>query len=277
VRGVVSIGRRVLIAAFAAAILLAAAWSAIRPSNDRDWIAEQAFLPRAEFDGDFATITNVRAFDHCPSGGVPVKKWETRSVDLSEIESVWLALSLFEQNWRGPAHSFISFGFADSTFLAVSVEARKEKGEIYSPGRGMAKRFELVYVVADEEDVLKLRAVCRNDRVFLYPLKVDPEKGRELLVEILKSANELADNPKFYNTVWNNCTTVIIDRANAVASKRIPGGLHSFLPGYSDKVLHSLGLIEDGGSLDEIRERYYVNETARRYADHPRFSVMVRR
>ncbi len=272
-----SIGRLILIAALAAAILFAVAWSAIRPSNERDWIAEHAFLPRTQFDGDFATITNVRAFDHCPSGGPPVRLWETRTVDLSRIESVWLALSLFEQSWRGPAHSFISFGFADSTFLAVSVEARKEKDEIYSIGRGMTKRFELVYVVADEEDVLKLRAVCREDRVFLYPLKVDPEKGRELLVEMLKGANELAANPDFYNTVWNNCTTVIIDRANAVASKRIPGGLHSFLPGYSDKILHSLGLIEGGESLDEIRERYHVNDVARRYADHPRFSVMVRR
>jgi hypothetical protein len=238
---------------------------------------EQAFLPRAEFDGDFATITNVRAFDHCPSGGVPVKLWETRTVDLSRIESVWLGLSLFGQNRRGPAHSFISFGFADSTFLAVSVEARKEKGEIYSPLRGMAKRFELCYVIADEADVLKLRAVCRDDRVYLYPLRVGPEKGRELLVEMLKGANELARVPKFYHTLWNNCTTVIIDRANAVASKRIPGGLHSFLPGYSDKVLLSLGLIEDEGSIDGIRERYHVNDAARRCADDPRFSVMVRK
>ena len=276
-RGGTSIGRWTLIAAIVAVILLAVAWSAIRPSNERDWIADHAFLPRAQFDGDFATISNVRAFDHCPSGGVPVKRWETRTVDLSRIESVWLALSLFEQSWRGPAHSFISFGFADSTFLAVSVEARKEKDEIYSIGRGMVKRFELVYVVADEEDVLKLRVVCWEDRVFLYPLRVSPEKGRRLLVEMLESANKLAAAPEFYHTVWNNCTTVIIDRANAVASKRIPGGLHSFLPGYSDKVLHSLGLIGGGESLDEIRERYYVNEMARRYADHPRFSVMVRR
>lgn len=94
---------------------------------------------------------------------------------------------------------------------------------------------------------------------------------------MLESANELARAPKFYHTLWNNCTTVIIDRANAVASKRIPGGLHSFLPGYSDKVLLSLGLIEGEGSIDGIRERYHVNEMARRYADHPHFSVMVRR
>lgn len=164
-----SIGRWFLIAAIAAAIMLVAAWAAIRPSNERDWIPEHAYMPRAEFDGDFATITNVRAFDHCPSGGVPVKLWETRTVDLSRIESVWLALSLFERNRRGPAHSFISFGFADSTFLAASVEARKEKGEIYSPWQGMTKRFELCYVIADEEDVLKLRAVCREDRVSSIP------------------------------------------------------------------------------------------------------------
>jgi len=249
--------RRIAIAAAVAAVVLAAIWLSIKPSNERDWMDEQAYLPHAEFDGNLVTITNVRAFDHCPASGEPVRRWETHTVDLSRIDSVWLCISLFKKNWRGPAHTFISFGFADSTYLAVSIEARKEKGETYSTLKGIARRFELCYVVADEADVLKLRTLCREDRVFLYPLKVTPEKGRQLLVEMLEGANELAAKPEFYHTIWNNCTTALIDRANAVASKKIPGGLHSFLPGYSDKVVLSLGLIGGNGNIEEIRERYH--------------------
>ncbi len=257
-------------------IAAASAWWSVSPSNERDWEADQARMPSAIFSGDTVTVTNIRDFEHCPKSGPAVERWETRSFDLSGIESVWLVLSVFKKNWRGPAHPFISFGFSDSTFLAVSVEARKEKGETFSAVKGMLKKYELIYVVALERDVLTLRAVCRTDRVYLYPLDVSPGKARLLLEGMLRRANELEAKPSFYNTLWNNCTTNIIARANEVAEEPIPGGYYSFLPGYADRVAMALGLIEEKGSLDETRRNHMVNDRAKRYAGDPRFSILVR-
>ena len=64
---------------------------------------------------------------------------------------------------RGPAHAFVSFGFDDGGYVAISVEARREAGETYSPARGLMKQFEIMYVVGDERDLIGLR-VARGVR-----------------------------------------------------------------------------------------------------------------
>jgi len=64
----------------------------------------------------------------------------------------------------GAAHTFVSFGFKSGDFLAISIEIRKEKGESFSAWRGLLKRYELMYVIADERDVIKLRAAIKTTR-----------------------------------------------------------------------------------------------------------------
>ena len=82
-------------------------------------------------------------------------------------------LSTFS-DWQGPAHAFLSFGFNTGKgmeYVSISVEARKEKGEDYSPFVGLFKQYELNYVVADENDVVKLRTNYRKDPVYLFPIE----------------------------------------------------------------------------------------------------------
>ncbi len=256
----------------------ALSWFSIRPSNDRAWAADQAHLATATIDGSVARITNVRRFDHCPDGAAEaVERWESRAYDLEALDSVWLALSLFKKTWRGPAHPFLTFGFADTSFVAISVEARRETDESYSIWWGMAKRFELTYVVADERDILPLRGVCRDDRLYLYPIGTTPDKARALFRGMLSKVNELSERPEFYHTVWNNCTTTILGHANEVAENRIPGGWRTVLPGYSDEIVYSLGLLGTSGSIEEARGTYRVEESIRRWAGTDEFSIAIRR
>ena len=58
--------------------------------------------------------------------------------------------------------------------LAISIEVRKEKGEGYSSVLGFFRHYELVFVVADERDVVRLRTNFRKtppEDVFRYRLK----------------------------------------------------------------------------------------------------------
>lgn len=257
--------------------ILSASWFSIRPSGDRDWAADQARSAIATFRDSTVTIDNVRHFDHCPAGGVgAIERWERRSYDLRDLRGVWLALSVFGRGWRGPAHPFLSFEFGDTSFVAVSVEARRERGESYSIPKGMLKRFELMYVFADERDIIRLRVLCRDDLVYLYPVAASPDKARRLFVEIVESANRLREHPEFYNTIWNNCTTTILEHVNAVTTRKIPWGAFTFLPGYSDEEALSYGLIDAAGTIDEVRARFEVNERVRRFADRPDFSAAIR-
>jgi hypothetical protein len=222
-------------------------------------------------------IDGVRDFEHCPAGGDVVERWFSRTYDLEDLDSVWYVLSPFDRDRRGPAHAFLTFGFGDTAFVAVSVEARRERDEDYSIWRGMANGYELIYVVAEERDVLGLRVLCRDDDVFVYPLRVAPAKARRLFRDVLETANRLAERPQFYHTIWNSCASNLLAHANAVAERRIPGGWRVALPGYSDEVLHALGLVDGEGSLAEVRARFLVNDRVRRHAGSADLSAKIRR
>lgn len=254
-----------------------AAWTSVRPSNDRDWAADHARLATAETSGDLVRIRNVRRFDHCPEGGgAPVERWEDRAFDLSTLDTVWLILSPFERERRGPAHPFLSFGFRDTAFVAISVEARRERDESYSIWRGMVKGYEMIYVVADERDPVTLRVLCRDDDVYVYPLRVGADKARALFEEMLTKVNELAVRPEFYHTLFNNCAGTVLAHANAVADDPLPGGWRVLLPGYSDEIVYSQGLVDAEGSLEEIRARLLVNDRVRAAAGRQDLSAVIR-
>jgi hypothetical protein len=105
-------------------------WTAIHPTHGRDWLTEQRLLPRAQFRDSLVTVENVRDFRWGPGAGLR-SAWEPRTYDLSSVETVWYVLTPFSRDRRGPAHAFVSFGFADGRYLAISVEARREVGGVY--------------------------------------------------------------------------------------------------------------------------------------------------
>jgi hypothetical protein len=273
------LGRRHLVLALAiltaAAILAAAGWSTIRPSHDRDWRPDQAVLPHAEFAGHLVHIRGIRNFSYITPERYAAAYYD-KTFDLDKIESAWFVLSPFSRDWRGPAHSLLSFGFADSQFVAISVEARKEQGESYSVLKGLLKRFELMYVIGDERDLIELRANYRGEEVYVYPVRASRADIRRLFVEMLERANRLRDNPEFYNSVTSNCTTNIIRHVNSIAPRKVPYRLSVLLPGYADKLAYELGLLDTNLTLEQARRRYRVNGRAKRYADRPDFSIRIR-
>src|SRR5688500_3617113 len=252
-----------------------AAWTRVHPSNERSWIPQQAVLPSASFNGNTVHVTGIRNFDYEAPGQFTPAYYD-RTFDLDMIESALFVLTPFSERWRGPAHSFVSFGFADSQFVAISVEARREPDETYDALTGLLKRFELLYVIGDERDLIGSRARFETTPVYVYPIRARKERIRQVFVDMLERANSLRAQPEFYNTITNNCTSNVVPHVNDVAPRRVPGGIKTILPGYTDEVAHRLGLIDTDLELEEARKRFRVNEGARRYADDPAFSIRIR-
>lgn len=247
----------------------------MRPSNGREWVPEQARLPTAELAGDQVIIRNVRNFEWT-ADGVAADRWEDRRYDLDRIESVWFVLTPFATDWRGPAHAFLSFGFADSQFVSISVEARREVGETYSILKGMLKRFEIAYVVGDEQDLLGVRVLKQQDEVYVYPIRATTQAVRELFTDMLGRANQLAAKPEFYGSLRNNCTTAILSHVNRVVERRIPYGWRVLLPGYSDALAHELGLIDTELALEAAREQFRANDRIRAAIGRNDFGLRIR-
>ena len=152
-------------------------WSTIRPSNDRDWQPDVARLPRVEVRGEQLTIRNVRNFDYRTEGDFTAR-YEDRTYDLSKLRGV----DFFMSYWGSPAiaHTIMSWQFENAPPLAVSIETRKRRGQEYSALKGFFKQYEIIYVVADERDVVGLRTNHRGEQVYLYRLKSTPALARAL-------------------------------------------------------------------------------------------------
>jgi hypothetical protein len=169
-----------------------------RPSNDRDWSPDQKILATAIVHGDQVEIRNVRNFRYTSESAFS-PAYETRTYDLNRLDSVWFVVERFGE-MAGMAHTFLSFGFGDE-FVAISVEIRKERGETFSPVKGLLRQYELMYVIGDERDLIGLRTNYRRDIVYLYPVKTTREKMRRVFLDMLERANELAVRPEFYNVL----------------------------------------------------------------------------
>jgi len=263
--------------AAAVALLLLGALGAclsIRPSNDRAWSPDQAVLPYAEIHGHVARVHNIRNNRYQSPHRYTVDYYD-RTYDLDSLESAWFIVEPFS-GVPGPAHTFVSFGFAGGQYVAISVEIRKERGESFSPVMGLLRQYEVMYVVADERDAVKLRSNYRHDDVYVYPVRAERAKVRRMFLEMLARANELREHPEFYNTLTNTCTTNIVRHVNAIAPRRVPLSYKVLLPAYADRLAYDIGLLDTTLPFEEARRRFKINDRALRYADSPDFSRLIR-
>ena len=246
-----------------------------KPSNDRDWNEDQQILPYSEIKDNKVAIHNIRNFTYASTTSF-VKNYYDKTFDLDKIKNVWYVVEPFS-GIPGSAHAFLSFEFEGDEFLSISIEIRKQKGQAYHPIKGFFNQYELMYVIADEKDVIKLRSNYRKDLVYVYPAKTTKEKVQKLFLSMIERANRLKENPEFYNTVLNTCTTNIAKHVNSISPKRIPVfSLEILFPENSDKLAYDLGLIDTNLPFEKARERYFINDRALKYADSPDFSLKIR-
>jgi len=198
---------------------------------------------------------------------------EDRTLDLAKLRS----LDLFLIYWGSPliAHTIMSWGFEGDQYLAISIETRKEKGEEYSALRGFFRQYELVFVVADERDVVRLRTNFRGEDVYVYRLDVSPADARKLLLRYLQEINELRERPEWYNALTGNCTTAIQRLAGADA-RRSWWSWKLLLNGYLDELGYDLGALDRSLPFAVLKAKSHINDRAKAANDDPRFSVRIR-
>jgi hypothetical protein len=169
----------------------------------------------------------------------------------------------------------MSFGFEGGDHLCFSIEARKQKGQGYSAVKGLFRQFELVYIAADERDLIRLRTDYRQgEEVFLFRLNGSPAQVRTLFLDYLSRMNSLRQRPEWYSALIHNCTTSI--RLQRAAADRAPWDWRMLANGHGDELLYERGLIATNLPLDELKERVHINARARAAGSDADFSRLIR-
>jgi Domain of unknown function (DUF4105) len=137
----------------------------------------------------------------------------------------------------------------------------------------MFKQFELIYVVGDERDLVRVRTNYRSENVYLYRLNASADDARRLLLVYLARINELADRPEWY--LSNSCTINIVRYANA-AGRVGRFDIRHLLNGLIDSYLYHSGRVDTTLPFDELRRRSLINPAAQAADDAPDFSERIR-
>jgi len=264
--------RRALVVVLVAFLAVVGWWLHIPPSNEGDWQPDVARTASASIDGNIVTLRNVRNFDwRSETDFTP--RWETRRYDLSQLRGADLFLSYWGP--RAIAHTIMSWEFADGQHLAISIETRKKVGQSYSAVLGFFRQYEIYYVVADERDLVGVRAMYRGEDLYLYRLKNPPAQARAVLLDYLKEVNRLDARAEWYNALVHNCTTTIRHHAENVAAGR-PFDWRILANGYIDELGYERGQIDTRLPFAELRRRSDITARAKAAYAAGDFSRSVR-
>lgn len=244
-------------------------------SAERLWRPDLAVMPFIEFQDEDILIKHVRNCRYRTETDYDVRHYDLHFA-LDDVRTLDFIIVPFNNNSL-LAHTMFSFGLVDGRHFIVSVEARLDQGDSYSPIRGITNKFQLMYVIGDERDLILLRTDVRKVEVLLYPARATPDRVQDLLVDMLERANKLQRSPEYYDTINNNCTTNLVDHINKLRPGRIPRDLRVLLPGHSDRLAYELGLLDVVEPFAIARQNARITDLAQLYRDSSDFSAKIRR
>jgi hypothetical protein len=251
-------------------------WFRQKPSHDRDWVPSSAVLPRAVREGDAITIENLRNFEYRSLEDF-TPRYEARTYRLANLKGVDVIFFVWEMPLLG--HPVLVFDFGSDGRLCMSIEVRFRKGQDYSLLRGLYRQQELIFLAADERDVILRRTkYSQNQEAYLYRVVVGAEQLRAVFLDYVEAINSLIKKPRWYHVMCSNCAT---------AFYRLPSVPFRFdwrviANGRLDRVLYNAGRLDRTLPFAELRRAAYLNDIANRapeegFGDHIRRELERRR
>lgn len=237
---------------------------------------EHEHLPFVVFGDSTVTIKNYRDASY-PVDAEPIIRWRDETFDPSELTNMWVYFSYFAKV-NGVAHTEVGFEFADGRVAVASFEVRTLVGEHYGIFKGMGRNFEMSLRWVSERDTLTHRfRAFRKGRYRTHMFEGDVTHGAmvNLFDAFLRRTNELHDEPEWYNTINNTCSTSMINTVNDALPGQLRRTPRTFLPGMLPKLWARKGVIKYSGDFNEAFEEARINERALAIGDVPDFSARL--
>jgi hypothetical protein len=171
----------------------------------------------------------------------------------------------------------VSFGFDDGSFVCISIETRKEKGEAYSTLKGFFRQYEQFYVVADERDLIRLRTNYRQgETVYLYRIQnVSMALVGQVFMDYISYINRLTESPEWYNALTGNCTTEIRGHTRPNPD-RITWDWRILANGYIDELMYEKKMVDTSIPFTALKKQSIINQNAMAADQDPDFSKKIR-
>ncbi len=247
----------------------------VQPSNDRVWRVEVGQVPSVTRDGDLVTIRNIRNFKYRTEDDFDVAYYD-KKFDLSKLDTGDLVMCYWDGNTE-IAHTMLSFGFEGKDYICLSVEVRREQGEDWGGIPGIYRQFEVIYILADDRDLINLRTSYRGEDIYIYRMQVPKSELRQYFEVVLRNVDELSREPAFYDTLQYNCSSSLTHMAEELWPDRPrPKGLRALFNGHTDEHAYANGKIFTGLPFDELKKQSFITEIGYEHRDASDFSQKIR-
>lgn len=265
-----------IVALLAAESLFLAWWCRLKPRSDRDWDPSMAVLPRAEIAGDVVVLENVRNLEYRSLDDF-TPRYETRTYHLSNLGGVDVIFFDWGDGLRG--HPALVFDFGPDGRICMSIEARITRGQTYSALRSLYRQQELIFVAADERDVILRRTkYSKHQGAYLYRINSSAEELRRLFLDYADTINQLKETPRWYHVLFTNCTTSFYK----LPSTKVRWDWRVIANARLDRSLYRDGRLDRSVPFKELRRLAYLNDIANAapeagFGDHIRRELERRR
>ena len=197
---------------------------------------------------------------------------------ISRISAEWTSFSSTGETGSGATPPWSST--SDPT-AASACRSRREspKGQKYSVFRSLYRQQELIFVAADERDVI-LRRTKYSERqwAYLYRLNSSVEELRRLFLDYVNTINQLYETPRWYHVLFTNCTTSFYK----LPSTKVRWDWRVIANARLDRALYRDGRLDRTLPFKELRRLAYLNDIANAapaagFGDHIRRELERRR
>lgn len=254
-------------------------WQLSPASHDRDWRDDYSRLPAVSETGGLYRIDGIRNWDYAEDGTVTRAEWIARDIDPDTLVQAYFLVEPFG-SVDAIAHTMMSFAFEDGSAYVASVEARREKDEAYSAAKAaVLPIFEYMFVWTTERDMYGNSEFAAGDKLYLYPLSIPMDQQRAVLTAMLDETATLEQAPRWYNTLFSNCTNVLARTVNKIDPGAVPFDISWHLPGYADEFLYDQGFLAQAENFQAAHQAAYISPRIRRLygiTDPAAFSTALR-
>jgi len=229
-----------------------------RPKLDRNWVEHLALTPTVDMrDGGFS-VTPVTDWTYAGTQEPAGKAYTAFTGAFADLRNVWFVVEP-HPGMKPMAHTLVLFEFSGDRMVGLTIEARREANEKYSALWGTFNKFELAYIWSTPRDLLTRRAVMLEHDVLVYPLALTEAQKETFLRDLLAGTQALATRPRFYNTLFSNCTNELAKTA------KLPWNFAFVLTGYSAEQLHRMKLIP-GDRFEDAQRKALVTADVRAWS-----------
>ena len=196
-------------------------WLRLKPSHDRDWEPSVAVLPRAVRDGDAVTVENVRNFEYRSLDDF-TPRYETRTYHLANLKGA----DIIFFNWGVAlmSHPVLVFDFGPDGRVCMSIEVRFRRGQPFSITRSLYRQQELIFLAADERDVILRRTKHgQPQEAHLYRFHATPEELRTAFLDYVRAINSLYETPRWYHGLYRELHDLVLPAPQQPVPPRLAG------------------------------------------------------